>query len=148
NAAGLRGTLSFDLDQLAQQLGQFVDLGAWTLAGTGSADFNWGSSAPGQFTATMHGDLSQLIVTYEGRDMFREPKLRIEGTAISDRPANQTMPTRLASGEFVLRTDSDQLQASLAAPVDLTAANWSCPITANVNGSLTSWVLRLRPWLN
>lgn len=148
NAGGLRGKLNFDLDRLAQQLGQFVDLGTWTLAGTGAADFDWGTSAPGQFTATLHGDLTQVQVTHAGRDMFRESKLRIEGTAIGDRAADDPWPTRLASGEFTLRTDSDQLRASLVAPADLTAANWSCPIRASLSGNVANWLLRMQPWID
>lgn len=148
NVSGLKGKLNLDLDRLAQQLGQFVDLGDWTLQGTGAADFNWGTTAPGQFTAKLNGDLTQLQVTHAGHDLFREPKLQLEGTVIGDRPAESPYPTRLASGEFSLRSDSDELQASLVSPVDLTVANWSCPVTANLSGNIASWLLRLRPFMN
>jgi hypothetical protein len=148
NAGGLKGSLSFDLDRLAEQLGQFVDLGTWSLAGNGAADFAWGASAPGQFTATLHGDLTQVHVTHAGRDMFREPKLLVEGTAIGDRIAENPWPTRLASAEFSLRADADALEASLVSPVDLTLANWSCPVNASLTGNVASWLLRLQPWID
>ncbi|MEX2168596.1 MAG: hypothetical protein WD851_04760 [Pirellulales bacterium] len=148
NAGGLRGKLGFDLGRLFQQLGEFIDLDAWTLAGTGAADFNWGSTAPGQFTATLNGDLTKVQVAHAGRDILREPSLRLEGTAIGDCTAESPWPTRLASGEFTLRTDSDQLQASLVAPVDLTVANWSCPINASLSGNVANWLLRMQPWID
>ena len=58
----LTASAQFDLNRLAEQLGQFVDLNGVVLAGTGSAKLNWQQTAQNQFSATASGELLQLRI--------------------------------------------------------------------------------------
>src|SRR3954447_13672181 len=54
----LTARANFDLNALTEQLGQFVDLSAAQLAGTGTAQLAWQQAAIGAFSATATGELS------------------------------------------------------------------------------------------
>lgn len=45
-AGGLEGEFTFNLEELGAQLGQFVDLAAWRLRGTGEGEFSCATPAP------------------------------------------------------------------------------------------------------
>ncbi len=58
----LAATAQFDLNKLAEQLGQFVDLSGVVLAGTGTAKLELQQAAPDQISATATGELAQVRV--------------------------------------------------------------------------------------
>ena len=58
----LAATAEFDLNKLAEHLGQFVDLNGIDLAGTGSAKLDMQQTAPQQYAATATGQLAQLRI--------------------------------------------------------------------------------------
>jgi hypothetical protein len=68
----MAATAQFDLNRLAEQLGQFVDLSGVALAGTGTAKLDWRQTAPGEFSGTVTGQLAQLRVALGGGEASTE----------------------------------------------------------------------------
>jgi hypothetical protein len=58
----LTASARFDLDRLAEHLGQFIDLSGVELAGTGTAKFDMQQTAADQLSAVATGELAQLRV--------------------------------------------------------------------------------------
>ncbi len=85
NAAGtaqqLTANATFDLDRLAAQLGQFVELKGIDLAGTGTAHVDWQQTGGDQFAAAANGELVQLRVGLGDGKVLAEPRLAIKVAA-------------------------------------------------------------------
>jgi hypothetical protein len=142
---GLEGELEFDLEQLAAQLGQFVDLSAWQLHGTGKGKFSWRDTGPDKFAASADLDLLRIDVRRDRRVVWVDPKLHIElqsnGARHGDRAA------RLDAATILMRGTRDTVEAELLGPVDLAAASRDWFIRFKGDGPLDSWAGRLRPWV-
>lgn len=143
--AGFDGKATFDLAQLAIDLGQFVDLSQWQLAGTGRGQFIIRDLGDGEFETKFDADLAGVRVGRDGKLLYADPEVKLAGEATGKRQGMQLV--RLASATATLRGPSETLEAKLLAP-----AEWTDPagpqwhVQAAGNGPLAAWVGRLRPW--
>jgi translocation and assembly module TamB len=138
-------TASFDLNKLAEQLGQFVELGGTRLAGTGTAKLDWQTSSD-QFTATATADLAQLAVSLGDGKTWSEPHLAIRGNVAGVRDAATRQPARVDSAKLEVNGQGDLLDAQLVRAVALTSDDAVWPFTIKATGGIARWLTRVRPW--
>ncbi len=136
----------FDLNKLADQLGQFVDLRGVELAGTGTAKLDWHQTSGNAFSATASGDLAQLRVTLADGTVWSEPQLAVHAEAAGSLDPTTLSPMRLTTGRVALDAQDDALDARLTGPVDWTAAAPAYPLKVSASGSVARWLIRARPW--
>ncbi len=140
-------TATFDLNRLAEQLGQFIDLSGIEPAGTGTARMNWKQAGEEQFTAVADGELSQLRVALSDGAAWAEPQLTIHAEGAGALDPVSKRPAQVASVRALLSGQGDQLDAQLTTAVDLTSATPAWPFTVRASGSIARWLTRARPWL-
>ena len=137
---------SFDLNSLAEQLGQFVDLSGVRLGGTGTANFVWHQTAGDQFTTTATSDVSQLVVALDEGTAWSEPQLSVRAEAAGLLDPRAHRPTRVDSAKLQLNGQGDELDARLLAAVGLLNDTPVWPITIRASGRIARWLTRVRPW--
>lgn len=149
-AAGTQQQLNanayFDLNALAEQLGQFVDLSGIQLAGTGTAQVAWQQPANDKFSATAASDLSQLRVTLSDGAVWSEPQLALRAEAGGSIDPATRRPTRVDAAQLQINGQGDQLDARLTSAVGLTESETVWPVTIRSSGSIARWLTRARPW--
>jgi hypothetical protein len=138
-------TATFDLDSLAEQLGQFIDLSGGQLAGTGNAKIEWQQTGVNQFTATATGDLAQLAVSLGNGEVWSEPQLaiRAEAAGLLDTATNR--PTRVDTAKLQINGQGDALDAHLTGAVSMTDAAPAWPLAVHASGRIARWLQRARP---
>ncbi len=144
-AGGIEGQLAFDLEDLASQLGQFVDLSAWQLRGTGQGTFSWRDTGADKFAASASLDCTNIDVRKDGRVVWVDPQLRVEAQSNGLRVGAR--PVRFEAATALMRGPSDSLELELLEPVDLAAADRNWFLRVKGDGPLDSWAGRLRPWV-
>ncbi len=137
---------AFDLDSLAEQLGQFVDLSGTKLAGTGTAKLNWQHTAADQFSASASGELTQLIVSLRDGAVWSEPQLEIRADAAGALDPNSHRPTRVDSAKLAINGQGDELYAQLTGTVGLSSDKPAWPLAVRATGRIARWLTRVRPW--
>ena len=142
---GLHGRLQFNLDELAAQLGQFVDLSAWTLHGTGKGEFTLRDTGPESFVATSELQLANIDVRRDGNVVWIDPELRLELQANGRRRG--LWPEQIDAATAFMRGPRDVLSIELQEPIDLRAVGSEWFFKVSGNGPLDSWAGRLRPWI-
>jgi translocation and assembly module TamB len=137
----------FDLNRLAEQLGQFVDLKQIELAGTGEASLDWNQTAEHGFTLRAEGALTQLRVALTGDIAWDEPEFEISLAAAGILQPVSRRPIGVESGQLQLSAQGDELDARLSSPVQLQdpAAVW--PVSIAATGRIARWLTRARPWI-
>ena len=143
----LTASAEFDLNKLAAQLGQFVDLSGAQLGGTGTAHLDCRLADANQFTAALNSELSQLRVALGNAAPLSEPRLALKAEAAGVLDPVSYRPVRVATARLTVDADSDQLEAQLAEPVDCTAAAPIWPLAIRVTGSIAHWLTLARPWI-
>ena len=149
--------LAGDLAKLQQQLGQFLDLSGWQLAGTMAGELGW-QLAPDAATVAAPGRglqslawsnrlaIEQPLIGLPGQPIWTESRIELDanGTAAVDADARCS----LLSGSGAVRLGAEQLQWRLTEPVvDLaTAPRWAAECT--LTGSLGRWLQQIRPWID
>jgi hypothetical protein len=136
----------FDLNRLAQQLGQFVDLTGTQLAGQGNARITWKQTGQDAFAAQAAGSLTELRVASADGALWSEPQLQLDVTAAGVIDPRTHRPTRVDSGRIQLDAQGDALDARLTGPVLLTTESPSWPIVVTATGRIGRWLTRMRPW--
>jgi hypothetical protein len=139
-------TAQFDLNRLAQQLGQFVDLTNKQLAGTGSASITWKQNGADAFSAQAVGSLSQLRVALGDGGIWAEPQLDLDATATGTLAQGQRRPNRIGAARLRLVAQGDELNAQLTSPVDLMSQTPTWPMSLRATGRIARWLTRARPW--
>jgi hypothetical protein len=142
---GFDGSVQFNLDELADQLGQFVDLSTWKLHGSGDGKFSWRDAGANRFAASAVLNLKQIDVQRDGKVVWRDPELRLDVQA--DGSHQNFKPQRLETGTLTMRGPTDTLTAELLAPVELADFNKVWTLKVEGNGPLELWAGRLRPWI-
>jgi hypothetical protein len=134
---------SYDLDWLAQQLGQFVDFGALRPSGKGSSQLTWTVAPPSGFHLTSQTQLHQWRMPgFNGR-VWQEDDLALsfDATGAID---GQVLRVGAASG--TLRLGPENADFSLLEPIaDLRAAHGGA-LHMHLTGDLARWHARLKPW--
>ncbi|MCC6125338.1 MAG: hypothetical protein IT426_10275 [Pirellulales bacterium] len=132
---------NFNLKQLADQLGQFVELGPYQLAGEGTANAAWTRDAQRQFELKAGIQLQNFQVVLSGERPWREPSLT---TTLSAKGQTDFTPknTAIDSAAVQLVAGADQFSAQLRGPVKNLADGGVWPIAANAQGQLQNWLTR------
>jgi translocation and assembly module TamB len=135
----------FSLKELAEQLGQFVDLGGFELAGEGWSHLSWTRDQAGQFNVDGEFQISDLSLGASDYEPWIEDNLVVK-TKFTGRSEGREV-RRVDSGLVELESRSDSAQVRLLKPVsDLTrAGNW--PVAVQAQGQLATWLPRLGPWI-
>ncbi|MAT73025.1 MAG: hypothetical protein CMJ58_26375 [Planctomycetaceae bacterium] len=141
--AGFNGRATFDLSRLASDLGQFVDLSTWQLAGVGQGEFILRDLGDGEFETNFSANLTGVQVSRHGRLLYADQQVELRGEATGRAAATQLQ--QLASAKATLRGPNETVEATLLAPADLTGDTvWNLQVAGN--GPVAAWVGRLRPW--
>ncbi len=134
-----------NLDQLANQLGQFLDLGDLQMTGQLQADGNWQQQNADRSTATVTAEVARFAITSSEITPIRESLLKIVGQA-SGLVGNDGLQ-RLDSANLHIVSGEDQLMAKLTAPVSQPQAGTVWPLTCQLSGHTETWLARLQPWI-
>ncbi len=142
--------LAFDLDRLANELEQFVDLGTWRFAGTGRFTASWRPEpAAASSTALLSGRIDQLNVVQAGRPLFHEPSIEVAATAHINRDGGQL--TLVRGGTLQVLAGPDRLtiepQSDWQFGKPATDTTTVSELAVVLEGQLESWLARLEPWL-
>ena len=138
-------TLSLDLQQLADRLGQFIDLGGLQFAGEGSGRIDWKRTPQQQFDAGGQLQLRGFQWSLPNRPPWREETVTLEASAKgqTDLGAN----TRIDAAALSVKAKSDRLDVRLAAPVANLSGSGAWPMIVQMQGQLQDWPPRLAAWL-
>jgi translocation and assembly module TamB len=141
----LAASLSFDLKRLADQLGQFVDLGSIRLAGDGWGNVNWKRNAQGEFETDAELQLHNLKLVLPEKQPWREESLLVYCSAKGK--TDGTANTRFDAATVNLKAGEDRLAAELLQPVADLRAGGAWPVRVLMQGQLQSWTARLASFL-
>ncbi len=132
---------SFNLDRLAEQLGQFVDLGSLGLAGDGWSRFTWRHAPEGDFTAEIELHVNRLHVALHNRPPWHEPDLAVSASAsgYTDFGAG----TRVEAAGVQVAAGAERIEARLLRPVLDLAGGGTWPVEFHMQGKLAHWPPRL-----
>ena len=136
----------FDLNRLAQQLGQFLDLSGVELAGTGQAQLNWQQDAADAFSARASGTLAALRIALADGAVWAEPQMEIVATAAGRLDPVSRKPALVEKAELQLAAQQDELVARLTGAVNLSDSPPVWPASVEATGRLANWLTRARPW--
>ncbi|HEX4415772.1 MAG TPA: hypothetical protein VH107_19230, partial [Lacipirellulaceae bacterium] len=142
----LNAEAKFDLNSLAAQLTNYLDLRQIQLAGTGTAQITWQLLEGNKFSATAKSDLSQLRVALSDNAAWSEPQLEVRAAASGVLDAASHRPTQIDAAQLQVNGQGDQLDAHLASPVAITN-NAAWPIAVKSTGSIARWLTRAKPWV-
>lgn len=146
---GSEGNFRFDLAKLAEQLGQFVDLSAWQLRGTGSGKLMVRETGEQGFLATLLADLEQVDVRHEGKPVWEDDRLHLD-VQTSGQHENYQL-RQLASATLTMQGVSDIFTLELLKPLILQPVGNAGPSFTELHvkgrGPLTRWAGRARPWV-
>ncbi len=151
-----------DLDEMARELGQLIDLSTLKPAGTAQMKLVWNKTADGRFTANLTSILEQFSLTLPGNLTMREPRLAINGSATG--AVSTSGMTRLEAGELVIEappvagaTQVDRMSVTLKQAINLPTGsgtswttallNTNLPLELRLQGELAAWQPRLATFL-
>ncbi len=137
---------SFDLNSLAEQLSQVVDLSDVQLAGTGEAKVSWEQVGSDQFSAAANADLTQLAVSLPDGAVWSEPQLEIRAEAAGLLDLVSRRPARVDAAKLQVAGQGDQLDARLTSAVSLASDAPEWPVAMKASGRIARWLTRVRPW--
>ncbi|MFM7117947.1 MAG: hypothetical protein ACKO0N_15080 [Planctomycetota bacterium] len=155
--------LNGDLARLQQQLGQFVDLSGWQLAGTLSGELGWQLFSPDESPLPL--EIASLIprnaqtLKWSGQVAITNPVLglpqqpvwtesQIDFEAAGNAAVDSQYRCGLLSGQGSVRLGNEQLQWKLSEPIVDLAAAPRYSAECNLQGSIARWLKQLRPWVD
>ncbi len=144
-ADALAGSFSFNLKQLADDLGQFVDLGEMQMAGEGWGNINWKRSPQRQFDADGEIRLHNFELGLPNRPAWREDDLVALLSAKGQTDFGQQ--TRIDAATVSIKSGTDQIDVRLLQPVGSLQDGGTWPLRIQAQGQLQSWPGRLAAWL-
>ncbi len=144
-ADALVGSFSFNLKQLADDLGQFVDLGTLQMAGEGWGNINWKRTPQQQFDADGEIRLKNFRLGLPDQPAWREDDLDALLSAKGQTDFGQQ--TRIDSATMNVKSATDQINVRLAQPVTKLRDGGIWPLRIQAQGQLEGWPGRLAAWL-
>lgn len=145
NQRRLEANAQFDLDELARQLGQFVDLSDWQPSGSGTAQLIWQTSPDRRFLADGVFHLDRFALASAGQQVWTEPSLTVTAKSAGVVDATSGWPEKVDSATLQLRAEQDSLDAALRQIVDVSAPGRTWPISVRISGDAGRWLARARP---
>jgi hypothetical protein len=139
----LSASAIYDLNKLAAELGQFVDLRGIDLAGDGWSYITWKRSDNGRFEADGEFQVRKFRLAAPGRQPWNEENL-IMLVSLTGQATAQRL-TQLDTATLSLDSDPDKLSVKLLQPLGDIAWNTIWPIALQGTGKLSSWTTRLTP---
>ena len=136
---------SFNLKQLSDQLGQFVDLGVMEWAGEGSGNLNWKRSPQQTFDADAEFRLRNFQLALPNRPPWREDDLVALFSAKGQ--TDLAAQTRIDTATVNVTAGTDQIEARLVQPVQDLRQGGTWPVRVRAQGQLQNWPGRLAAWL-
>jgi hypothetical protein len=133
-----------DLKELAEPLGQFVDLDGIQLAGKAAAMFRIGRAEDNQFALIGNVQLADMNLTWFTKQPWQEPLL----TATFNASGRTVAPGhyRVETADVAVNAGKDHAAVKLIEPIaDLGAGPWG-GFTVRLDGDLTRWQNRARCW--
>jgi hypothetical protein len=137
----LAASATFNLKQFADQLGQFVDLSRYQLAGGGTATAVWKRDAQGQFEAKSEIKLQNFQVVLSDQLPWQEPNLTTT-LAVKGKTDFLLKNTTIDSASLDLTASGDQFAAQLREPVRDLSDGGVWPLHAIAQGQLQTWLSR------
>lgn len=139
----LTAAARFDLDQLASQFGQLIDLGRARPAGQGWGQLNWKRRGE-NFDADGQFQVRDLRVTLPDQSAWNEPNLGLFLSAAGR--AELSLAARLDNASLRVEAGNDRLEARLCPPSGLSDAGaWT--FDTHLVGRLEGWAQRLKALL-
>ncbi|MCA9238854.1 MAG: hypothetical protein KDA37_01585 [Planctomycetales bacterium] len=140
--SNLNGRLTFNLNRLAEQLGQWLDLRDWRLSGEGNAEVRVQSTAADRRSGTLVASLSKVAVAHQGVILLQEESLTASGSGEGQFDPATARLTALSAARIGVESGDDKLIATLAQPMRLDAPQPR--FTTELHGDVTSWQNRAR----
>ncbi len=136
---------SYNLEQLAQELSRFYDLGDLKFSGDGWTHCTWRQDAQGRFTADGEIQVRDFQLVRNGAHPWREDNLLIfvETAGLT---AKRQLST-LEKTQLTFESGEDQLVARLDQPLREVKRDTLWPLVIELKGELARWLPRLEPWL-
>lgn len=144
-ADDLAASMTFNLKQLSDQLGQFVDLGAMQLAGEGWGNLNWKRSARQEFGADCEIRLQKFQLAMPNQPPWQEADLVAILSAKGQ--TNLGVETRIDTATLSVKTADDQIDARIVRPVADLRNGGVWPFHVQAQGQLQNWPGRLAAFL-
>jgi len=149
-------TAMCDLNRFVDQLGQFVDVDRWQLAGNVRAQLSWqcregeplvvnGSIVAEDFEFYIPPDeqgATNVVQVWPWVE--RQLTMNLNATGTTGEKGLQ----RVDTASFRFLAGEDQLTAQLMSPVDYTDESATWPVDLAISGDLGRWTSRLRPWVD
>jgi hypothetical protein len=136
----------FSLQQLADQLGQFIDFGETKFTGEGSGNLTWKRSPDKQFDAGADIELHGFqLQTAKDQPAWREDSLLAYVAAKGQ--TNFDASTRIDAASLTVKSGPDQIEAKILEPVKDLQGGGVWKVWARVVGQLQNWPARLAVWL-
>ena len=144
-ADNLSAKLNLSLNQLAVQLGQFVNLGDTKFAGEGEGNLTWKRSPDKQFDAGADFQLHGFQLQTAKSLPWREESVVFNASAkgLTDFDAS----TRIDAAALTIRSGNDQIEAKILEPVKDLHGGGVWRVWARVFGQLQNWPARLAVFL-
>ncbi len=137
----LTASATFNLQQLADRLGQFADLRELKFAGEGNGRLNWQRTSQGQFDGGVEMQLTGFQWAMAGREPWREESLLAFVSAKGQ--TDFTTETRIDSATLNVKAGSDKIEAQLTQPVANLRGGGIWPLYLKMEGQLQNWPARL-----
>jgi len=136
---------TFDLNELADQAGRFIDFGEVRLAGDGWGFFKWSRAATQQFETSVELQVRDFQLALSDQQTWREEKLLLFLSAGGQ--TDFADETHVQQGSLEVRLGDEIATARLIEPIDNLRADSTWPIDVQINGRLEPWPSRLAVWL-
>jgi hypothetical protein len=132
-----------DLNRMAAELGRFVDLGEFRMAGRIDGQLQWKQAAAERLNATGQIELRAFELAAAGSLPWREERLVIDVAGQAEMAQGQI--TKIPTATFDLQSGRDQLTVRLAQAVSTPWSQATWPLELQVSGLLETWLPRLQP---
>jgi len=134
-----------NLDRLASDIRQLVDMGDLKVAGALKAGLEINRRQDGQFSANAHALLQDFQLEFPGRRPLHEQRLTlvVDTSGIAGRQGL----VQLQRATVRLVSAGDQLDLQLLSPVARPLAQATWPVSLDLQGRLGSWLPRVQPWM-
>jgi hypothetical protein len=145
---------TFDLGGMTGQLGRFIDLGEFRLAGGGRAHFRWHRPAGDDFRADVELRLNDFELADASRSADETDRLpwsekQLVVTASATGRTDFTADSRIDTAAVAVDAGPDRLEARLMRPVLDIRDGGVWPVEVRSHGQLARWIDRLNlqlPW--
>jgi len=138
-------TANFELARLAEELGQFLDLGELRLAGDGFSRVTWKRNDDDSFAGDAELQATNFVLARPGKPAWTDPKLSVTASAKGQLSGREI--ARVETAVLQVAAATDEFSATLLAPVERPGPNTPWPLEARLRGELQRWIARVEPWV-